>query len=227
MMIKFGGALIVGAPVAVLYRWVLCLILICKWWNISRLTVFQEVTISRLLSCNFINNIQRFQREQLAIDWREWMTDRTLQLYNSNRVYYALERDVSSSNSASTEQAPVGKIDNPDHRYIFSLWYNLCANSYIQKLMLHHSLSTGLQKMYEHSRYSAFNYSSLSSYPSSIWYPSVWYCTVSSLNCLPLSLVMRRLVPWPRLILVVRCFLWILSSWGKRLICECTVLCSC
>ncbi|KAL3774893.1 hypothetical protein ACHAWO_011571 [Cyclotella atomus] len=77
MMIKFGGALIVGAPVAVLYR---------------------------------------FQREQLAIDWREWMTDRTLQLYNSNRVYYALERDVSSSNSASTEQAPVGKIDNPDHR---------------------------------------------------------------------------------------------------------------
>lgn len=44
----------------------------------------------------------RFQREQLAVAWREWMTDRMLQLYNSNRVYYALERGT--------------EIDNPDQR---------------------------------------------------------------------------------------------------------------
>lgn len=43
-----------------------------------------------------------FQRERLAISWREWMTDRVLQLYSSNRVYYNLERG--------------GEIDNPDQR---------------------------------------------------------------------------------------------------------------
>jgi ABC-type uncharacterized transport system fused permease/ATPase subunit len=44
----------------------------------------------------------RFQRERLAVHWREWMTDRTLQLYSSHRVYYALERG--------------SDIDNPDQR---------------------------------------------------------------------------------------------------------------
>lgn len=44
----------------------------------------------------------RYQREKLAIEWREWMTDRTFQLYTSNRVYYALERGR--------------EIDNPDQR---------------------------------------------------------------------------------------------------------------
>lgn len=43
-----------------------------------------------------------FQREKLAVAWREWMTDRVLQLYSSNRVYYALERG--------------SEIDNPDQR---------------------------------------------------------------------------------------------------------------
>ncbi|KAL9190401.1 hypothetical protein ACHAXT_007612 [Thalassiosira profunda] len=102
MMLKFGGALVVGAPVAVLYR---------------------------------------FQREQLAVHWREWMTDRTLQLYNSNRVYYSLERDIAGSgsgelsdadesngeangethgevnmkDSTNGESAPA-RIDNPDQR---------------------------------------------------------------------------------------------------------------
>ncbi|KAL3762624.1 hypothetical protein ACHAW5_001217 [Stephanodiscus triporus] len=90
MMIKFGGALIVGAPVSVLYR---------------------------------------FQREQLAVHWREWMTDRTLQLYNSNRVYYSLERDIAGVSSASGTTpdydstraevdggSGVARIDNPDQR---------------------------------------------------------------------------------------------------------------
>jgi ABC-type uncharacterized transport system fused permease/ATPase subunit len=93
MLIKFGSALIVGAPVSVLYR---------------------------------------YQREQLAVHWREWMTDRTLVLYKSNRVYYSLERDiagVSSSSSLSgvessmndddtttTNIAALPRIDNPDQR---------------------------------------------------------------------------------------------------------------
>mmetsp|Transcript_7539 Transcript_7539/g.15766 ORF Transcript_7539/g.15766 Transcript_7539/m.15766 type:complete len:804 (+) Transcript_7539:40-2451(+) len=92
MMWKFGGALVVGAPVAVLYR---------------------------------------YQREQLAVHWREWMTDRTLQLYNSNRVYYALERDVLSGETnnmeangesngekkaTDLEKTSTSRIDNPDQR---------------------------------------------------------------------------------------------------------------
>ena len=93
MMVKFGAALVVGAPVAVFYR---------------------------------------YQREQLAVHWREWMTDRTLQLYNSNRVYYALERDIAGSSAEpidlkdgeakngednTTDLATAApRIDNPDQR---------------------------------------------------------------------------------------------------------------
>jgi ABC-type uncharacterized transport system fused permease/ATPase subunit len=101
MLMKFGTALIVGAPVSVLYR---------------------------------------YQREQLAVHWREWMTDRTLVLYKSNRVYYSLERDiagVSSSSSSGVESSMndddtgvvvtttttttttnivAPRIDNPDQR---------------------------------------------------------------------------------------------------------------
>jgi putative ATP-binding cassette transporter len=46
--------------------------------------------------------LDRFQKERSAIHWREWMTDRTLQLYQYNRVYYALERRR--------------EVDNPDQR---------------------------------------------------------------------------------------------------------------
>ena len=46
--------------------------------------------------------LYRYQREQLAVHWREWMTARTFQLYTSNRVYYNLERNQD--------------IDNPDQR---------------------------------------------------------------------------------------------------------------
>lgn len=49
-----------------------------------------------------IVTMYKFQRERLAIHWREWMTDRTLQLYEENRVYYALERSR--------------QVDNPDQR---------------------------------------------------------------------------------------------------------------
>ena len=49
-----------------------------------------------------VSVLYRFQRERLAVAWREWMADRTLQLYASNRAYYALERG--------------NEIDNPDQR---------------------------------------------------------------------------------------------------------------
>ena len=44
-----------------------------------------------------------YQREQLAIHWREWMTARTFELYRNNQVYYKLERNRLN-------------IDNPDQR---------------------------------------------------------------------------------------------------------------
>lgn len=49
-----------------------------------------------------IVTLYKYQRERLAVHWREWMTDRTLQLYEENRVYYAIERG--------------GEVDNPDQR---------------------------------------------------------------------------------------------------------------
>jgi len=100
MLVKFGSALIVGAPVSVMYR---------------------------------------YQREQLAVHWREWMTERTLVLYKSNRVYYSLERDIAGVSSTTSSVELVGversssinddddtgvtspintspRIDNPDQR---------------------------------------------------------------------------------------------------------------
>ena len=49
-----------------------------------------------------IVTLYKYQRERLAVNWREWMTTRTLQLYEKNRVYYAIERG--------------GEVDNPDQR---------------------------------------------------------------------------------------------------------------
>ena len=49
--------------------------------------------------------LYKYQRERLAVHWREWMTDRTLQLYEENRVYYAIERGVDGI-----------VLDNPDQR---------------------------------------------------------------------------------------------------------------
>jgi len=73
-----------------------------------------------------INVAYRFQRQKLAIAWRQWMTGRVLRLYFSNRVYYALERQAGSAaasgenfagyagGSADDEQAK--EVDNPDQR---------------------------------------------------------------------------------------------------------------
>jgi vitamin B12/bleomycin/antimicrobial peptide transport system ATP-binding/permease protein len=45
----------------------------------------------------------RYQREQLAVHWREWMTARTFALYTSNRVYYNLQSDIDNPDQRITE----------------------------------------------------------------------------------------------------------------------------
>jgi putative ATP-binding cassette transporter len=75
-----------------------------------------------------INVLYRYQRQRLAIFWREWMTERTLELYYSNRVYYKLERSHSKS------------MDNVDQRIqedvrsftVFSLsFFLILLNSFL------------------------------------------------------------------------------------------------
>eukprot|EP00547_Thalassionema_nitzschioides_P006469 CAMPEP_0194202724 /NCGR_PEP_ID=MMETSP0156-20130528/2674_1 /TAXON_ID=33649 /ORGANISM="Thalassionema nitzschioides, Strain L26-B" /LENGTH=527 /DNA_ID=CAMNT_0038928299 /DNA_START=268 /DNA_END=1851 /DNA_ORIENTATION=+ len=48
-----------------------------------------------------VQAIYNFQREQLAVAWRDWMTQRTILLYTQSRVYYLLDES---------------EIDNPDQR---------------------------------------------------------------------------------------------------------------
>jgi putative ATP-binding cassette transporter len=49
-----------------------------------------------------ITVLYNYQRDQLAVHWREWMTARTFSRYLAGRVYYKLERQED--------------IDNPDQR---------------------------------------------------------------------------------------------------------------
>ena len=87
-----------------------------------------------------IVTLYKYQRERLSIHWREWMTSRTLQLYEYNRVYYVLEqlgrndnasndeensstadpsssrREKSGSASSKTSVLLYHKVDNPDQR---------------------------------------------------------------------------------------------------------------
>jgi vitamin B12/bleomycin/antimicrobial peptide transport system ATP-binding/permease protein len=75
-----------------------------------------------------INVLYRYQRQSLAIHWREWMTERVAALYFSNRVYYGIERSSDagmptsnddhgnkSSRASTSPEAPV-VVDNPDQR---------------------------------------------------------------------------------------------------------------
>jgi ABC transporter transmembrane region 2 len=69
--------------------------------------------------------LYKFQQEQLAVHWREWLTFRTLQLYTQNRIYYKLERGgnndsttnaTTTTTSSGTENHDHKMIDNPDQR---------------------------------------------------------------------------------------------------------------
>ena len=61
-----------------------------------------------------INVFYRFQRQKLGIRWRQWMTERILELYfyNPHRIYYQLEHGVGGSGSAANPEF----VDNPDQR---------------------------------------------------------------------------------------------------------------
>ena len=59
----------------------------------------------------------RFVRVKLAIDWRKWLTERTLKLYFSNKVYYGLERQSKAAGSSARSYSDRRKdMDNPDQR---------------------------------------------------------------------------------------------------------------
>ena len=73
ILVKYVGALLVGAPVVTFYK---------------------------------------YQREQLAVHWREWMTSRTFELYTSNRVFYKVERSIGVTDG----KGQATTIDNPDQR---------------------------------------------------------------------------------------------------------------
>lgn len=47
--------------------------------------------------------LYRYQREQLAVDWREWLTARTFELYRSHRVYYRLGEEIDNPDQRVTE----------------------------------------------------------------------------------------------------------------------------
>ncbi|CAB9503399.1 D family member 2, chloroplastic [Seminavis robusta] len=74
-----------------------------------------------------INVFYRYQRQMLAIHWRDWMTQRVLQLYFSHRVYYGLERqqpqqptthhdDNDKTSTRSSISTTAAAVDNPDQR---------------------------------------------------------------------------------------------------------------
>ena len=65
----------------------------------------------------------RYQRQKLAIAWRKWLTGRVLDLYFSNKVYYALERQLGGGvKSPDNDETAVlagqtnKEVDNPDQR---------------------------------------------------------------------------------------------------------------
>lgn len=69
----------------------------------------------------------RYQRQRLAIAWRKWMTGRVLRLYFTNKVYYMLESQCSSSSSdgiptkssaysGANVTSMTNEVDNPDQR---------------------------------------------------------------------------------------------------------------
>jgi ABC transporter transmembrane region 2 len=71
-----------------------------------------------------INALYSYQRDQLALHWRAWLTKRTIQLYTTNQVYYNIE--VGRKKEIKTMDGQDGTIvdrymnrnviDNPDQR---------------------------------------------------------------------------------------------------------------
>ena len=61
--------------------------------------------------------LQQYQRDQLAVHWREWMTTRTFDLYIQNRVYYKLQQRLQQGGDDTDPDSDDNRpIDNPDQR---------------------------------------------------------------------------------------------------------------
>ena len=65
-----------------------------------------------------VNVFFRYQREGLAIKWRQWMTKRiiTLYFYNQHRIYYRLEQQQEENSSSGGGGGESNFVDNPDQR---------------------------------------------------------------------------------------------------------------
>ncbi|CBJ27203.1 putative ABC transporter Nda [Ectocarpus siliculosus] len=68
----------------------------------AQFNIMLQRFLSALIAGVPVTVFYRFEREKLALAWREWMTKRVMEIYYSGQTYYALE--------ASKE------IDNPDQR---------------------------------------------------------------------------------------------------------------
>jgi ABC-type uncharacterized transport system fused permease/ATPase subunit len=79
--------------------------------DVDKFYLIMKEFLVALLFLAPVNVFYRFQRQRLAIKWRKWMTNRILHLYfyNSNQVYYSLER---TTNVSITSEV----VDNPDQR---------------------------------------------------------------------------------------------------------------
>jgi vitamin B12/bleomycin/antimicrobial peptide transport system ATP-binding/permease protein len=78
------------------------------FWNtlsekdVAQFGIVMSKYVGALLVGAPVVTLYTYQRKQLSVHWREWMTVRTLDLYTRNRVYYNIERSTT--------------IDNPDQR---------------------------------------------------------------------------------------------------------------
>ena len=84
--------------------------------------VLQKFLIALILGAPIVAYYQ-YQRQQLAIHWRDWMTTRTVELYTHNRIYYQLEEQNRSggggvvvNNKNDDDDNTNVIIDNPDQR---------------------------------------------------------------------------------------------------------------
>jgi vitamin B12/bleomycin/antimicrobial peptide transport system ATP-binding/permease protein len=81
-------------------------------------TVMVLYFVAMLLLMAPINAWNTYQREQLVLHWRYWLTQRTLQLYTNHQVYYnmEMERHQMADNNDTEDSWERTWMDNPDQR---------------------------------------------------------------------------------------------------------------
>jgi len=142
MLIGLVGLTLLNSGVSVTFSY-----LSRDFWNAlsSANSVEFAAVLSRYLGALLVGapiiTLWRYQREQLSVHWREWMTARTFSLYVKDRVYYNLaqqddtppqrqqpsstatdslttngEADLQQQAMGATQQQQPQYIDNPDQR---------------------------------------------------------------------------------------------------------------